>query len=339
VDAPVAICALKRFVADYETKDEGRKTEEGSSSSFVLRPSSSPPRVAIIGAGPAGLSAAYFLAKEDIACEVFEALPVAGGMMAVGIPAYRLPPDVLQGEIAAIESLGVTIHLNHPVDAAEWERLRRDYAAIFVAVGAHKSQPLNIPGEDLPGVLSGINFLRDVSRTEHATRNTSHSSNVKRQTSNMKRGTWNLERVVVIGGGNVAIDSAMTARRLGARDEALSHLTSRNGGCDSASEERGGDGEIGTLLTHPAELALIRQMLRLPELVEEAATRLEPHHLPHYAQELAASFHSFYKQCRVVSSDPADAALSAARLKLVQAARIVLANTLYLMGMAAPEQM
>jgi arginyl-tRNA synthetase len=94
-----------------------------------------------------------------------------------------------------------------------------------------------------------------------------------------------------------------------------------------------------SLLTHPAELALIRQMLRLPELVEEAATRLEPHHLPHYAQELAASFHSFYKQCRVVSSDPADAALSAARLKLVQAARIVLANTLYLMGMTAPEQM
>jgi arginyl-tRNA synthetase len=122
-------------------------------------------------------------------------------------------------------------------------------------------------------------------------------------------------------------------------DEALSRRTSRNGGRDSASEERGGDGEIGTLLTHPAELALIRQMLRLPELVEEAATRLEPHHLPHYAQELAASFHSFYKQCRVVSSEPADAALSAARLKLVQAARIVLANTLYLMGMAAPEQM
>jgi arginyl-tRNA synthetase len=98
------------------------------------------------------------------------------------------------------------------------------------------------------------------------------------------------------------------------------------------------EGDV-SLLTHPAELALIRQMLRLPELVEEAATRLEPHHLPHYAQELAASFHSFYKQCRVVSSDPADAALSAARLRLVQAARIVLANTLYLMGMTAPEQM
>jgi arginyl-tRNA synthetase len=94
-----------------------------------------------------------------------------------------------------------------------------------------------------------------------------------------------------------------------------------------------------SLLTHPAELALIRQMLRLPELVEEAVTRLEPHHLPHYAQELAASLHSFHKQCRVVSSDPADVALSAARLKLVQAARIVLANTLYLMGMTAPEQM
>ena len=250
VDAPVAICALKRFVADCGVRDEVRGTrneergaEEGNYSSLVTRHSSPHPRVAIIGSGPAGLSAAYFLAKEGIAGEVFEALPVAGGMMAVGIPAYRLPPDVLRGEIAAIEALGVTIHLNHPVGAAEWERLRRDYAAVFVAVGAHQSQPLNIPGEDLSGVLSGTNFLRDVARTEHATRNTSHDSNVKRQTSNaksqtskVKRETWNLEHVIVVGGGNVAIDSAMTARRLGARDEALSHLTSRNGGCDSASE-------------------------------------------------------------------------------------------------------
>ncbi len=93
------------------------------------------------------------------------------------------------------------------------------------------------------------------------------------------------------------------------------------------------------LLTHPAELELIRTMLRLPEIVEIAATKLEPHHLPHYAIELAGVFHTFYNQCRVVSSDPADAALTRARLKLVAAAKITLARTLNLMGVRAPETM
>jgi arginyl-tRNA synthetase len=94
-----------------------------------------------------------------------------------------------------------------------------------------------------------------------------------------------------------------------------------------------------SLLRHPAELALIRQMLLLPEVVEEAAEDLAPHHLTYYAQDLASAFHSFYKECRVVSSDPADAELNKARLKLVLAAKIVLAKTLRLMGMTAPERM
>ncbi len=98
------------------------------------------------------------------------------------------------------------------------------------------------------------------------------------------------------------------------------------------------DGDA-SLLRHPAELALIRQMLLLPEVVEQAAENLAPHHLTYYAQDLASEFHSFYKECRVVSSDPADAELNKARLKLVSAAKIVLAKTLRLMGMAAPERM
>lgn len=98
------------------------------------------------------------------------------------------------------------------------------------------------------------------------------------------------------------------------------------------------DGDV-SLLTHPAELELIRAMLRLPETVETAASKLEPHHLPHYAIDLAGIFHSFYKQCRVVSSDPADAAVTRARLKLVGAAKLTLARTLSLMGVAAPEAM
>lgn len=99
------------------------------------------------------------------------------------------------------------------------------------------------------------------------------------------------------------------------------------------------DGGDVALLTHPAELELIRAMMRLPEVIELAATKLEPHHLPHYAIELAGIFHSFYKQCRVVSSDPADAAISRARLKLVAAAKNTLARTLNLMGVNAPETM
>jgi arginyl-tRNA synthetase len=98
------------------------------------------------------------------------------------------------------------------------------------------------------------------------------------------------------------------------------------------------DGDV-LLLRHPTELALIRQMLLLPEMVEQAAENLTPHHLTYYAQDLASAFHSFYKECRVVSSDPADAELNKARLKLVSAAKMVLAKTLKLMGMTAPERM
>jgi arginyl-tRNA synthetase len=98
------------------------------------------------------------------------------------------------------------------------------------------------------------------------------------------------------------------------------------------------DGDV-SLLRHPAELALIRQMLLLPEVVEQAAENLAPHHLTYYAQDLASAFHSFYKECRVVSSDPAEAELNKARLKLVSAAKMVLAKTLRLMGMTAPERM
>jgi len=107
------------------------------------------------------------------------------------------------------------------------------------------------------------------------------------------------------------------------------------------AEERGVDSVGGNvaLLTHPSELTLIRQMLLLPEVIERAALELAPHHLTYYAQQLASTFHAFYRDCRVVSSDPADVELTKARLKLVQAAKLVLARTLHLMGMAAPERM
>jgi len=107
------------------------------------------------------------------------------------------------------------------------------------------------------------------------------------------------------------------------------------------AEEQGhtDEGADVSLLVHPSELTLIRKMLELPEIVALAAESLAPHHLPHYAQDLAATFHVFYRDCRVVSSDPADAELTKARLRLSKAAKLVLASTLKLMGVGAPERM
>jgi NADPH-dependent glutamate synthase beta subunit-like oxidoreductase/NAD-dependent dihydropyrimidine dehydrogenase PreA subunit len=193
VDEPVAICALKRFVADWGW-------EEGKTSPSISSDPSAPfARVAIVGAGPAGLTAAYFLARQGIASEVFEALPVAGGMMAVGIPDYRLPPQVLQREVEAIEALGVKVHLDHPVDNAKLQRLREEYDAVLVAVGTHQGWTLGIPGEDLMGVFSGVDFLRAVNLAALGVD----------AASPPRLG----EKVVVVGGGDVAIDSARVAQR------------------------------------------------------------------------------------------------------------------------------
>jgi heterodisulfide reductase subunit A len=190
VEAPLAICALKRFAYD------------------VAAPTAPPPapvervygeKVAIVGTGPAGLSAAYDLVRMGYGVTVYEALPVAGGMLAVGIPAYRLPKDVLQQEIDYIKALGVEIKLNTPIGrdgGPTLEDLRRDYDAVFLAVGAHRSRQLNVPGEDLPGVLHSTDFLRALNLGQE-----------------VKIG----KRVAVIGGGNAAIDAARSALRLGSQ--------------------------------------------------------------------------------------------------------------------------
>lgn len=208
-DQPIAIEYLKRFVADWETRQSSKLKAQSSN----LQPPTSnlqlPTKVAIVGSGPAGLTAACFLAREGYPVTVFEALPVAGGMMAVGIPDYRLPRDILQSEIVAIEELGVEIRTNTaigPNGDLSLDDLRRDYDAVFVAVGAHGSRRLNVEGEDLAGVLHGVDFLREV--------NLGHEVTVG-------------EKVLVIGGGNVAIDSAMVARRLGGRQVTILYRRSR----------------------------------------------------------------------------------------------------------------
>jgi NADPH-dependent glutamate synthase beta subunit-like oxidoreductase/NAD-dependent dihydropyrimidine dehydrogenase PreA subunit len=208
VDAPVSICALKRFAADYEVAKGAVRTPEPVEFDRQLG------RVAIVGAGPAGLTVAYFLVRAGVSCEILEALPVPGGMLAVGIPDYRLPPEVLQREIDRIRALGIPIRLNHPVDDLEWDRLQQSYDAIFVGVGAHRPRRLHIIGEELDGVVPGVTLLRHVNLASYQGDGPSQQPAVG-------------ERVIVIGGGNTAIDSAMVARRLGASKVSVYYRRSR----------------------------------------------------------------------------------------------------------------
>jgi heterodisulfide reductase subunit A-like polyferredoxin len=198
VDEPLSICALKRFVADQVDIDdiplpEIEKRDE---------------KVAIIGSGPAGLTAAHFLALEGYESTVFESQSVAGGMLRVGIPDYRLPPEVLDKEIGAITRLGVEIKLNTALgrDVSIDGLFKEGYKAIYLAIGAHKSLRLGIPGEDVTGVIPGVEFLRkanlgELNRTEGKT--------------------------IIVGGGDVAIDAARSALRLGAEKVTILYRRTR----------------------------------------------------------------------------------------------------------------
>jgi len=191
IDEPLAICSLKRFAADYDMNSfEPYKPEKAEPKQE---------KIAIIGAGPAGLTAAYYLACKGYRVTVFEALPVAGGMLAVGIPDYRLPRNILNNEIKTITDLGVEIKYNTVFGKdITFKSLEKDgYSAVLLATGAHKGQKLGIDGEDAEGVLDGVTFLRNL---------------------NLGKSVKVDGNVAVIGGGNVAIDAARSALRIGAKD-------------------------------------------------------------------------------------------------------------------------
>ncbi|MBE9482610.1 MAG: FAD-dependent oxidoreductase [Chloroflexi bacterium] len=208
----VAIRALKRFATERDT------------GLWKQRSKFAPPtgkRVAIVGSGPAGLTAAYYLTKLGHSTTVFESLPVTGGMMRVGIPRYRLPAKILDDEIEEIKSIGVEIKTNTKIESLD-VLLKDGYDAILVTVGAHQGIKIPLPGSDLDGVLINTSFLRDVSLGKE-----------------VKTG----KAVVVVGGGNVAFDCARTALRLGATDVHLACLECKDGMLARADEIEEGEEE------------------------------------------------------------------------------------------------
>ncbi|WP_319407550.1 FAD-dependent oxidoreductase [uncultured Desulfosarcina sp.] len=202
MDTPVSIKFLKAFAAE-------RAMSEGT----YRNPDKAPDqgkRICVIGAGPGGLSAAYYLALKGYGVHVIEALPTAGGMIMVGIPRYRLPREVIDREVAMLEELGVTFAFNTRFgeDVTLDDLNSQGYEAFFFAIGAHKAYKLGIPGEtDFPQTLEAIDLLRRVALGD------------RRMPG---------KRVVVVGGGNVAIDAARTCLRLGCPEVTIAYRRTRH---------------------------------------------------------------------------------------------------------------
>ena len=197
VDDPLNMPALKRFVTEHFPD-------------YKLPQPTVPERaekIAIVGSGPAGLLCAYHLRQKGYGTTIFEALPVAGGMLAAGIPSFRLPRPLLNAELNRLRAIGIEILLDTPVGRSiTFEELRKSYAAVFVAIGAHVERRLGIPGEDLPGVTGGVEFLRRV---------------------NLEKPVAPGKHVLVIGGGNSALDAARTALRCGAAEVTIVYRRTR----------------------------------------------------------------------------------------------------------------
>ena len=254
LDDAIGIRVLKRFAAEHDTG--------------LWKPNSkvapaTGKRVAIVGSGPAGLTAAYYLAKLGHSVTVFEALPEPGGMMRVGIPDYRLPKDILRAEIEEIESVGVDIKTNTPVDSLDG-LFKTGYNAIFLAIGAHQGIKIGVKGEDSPRVRECVSFLRDVS---------------------LGKGVKLGDRVAVIGGGNAAIDSARTALRLGAKEVTIVYRRTQTEMPASAEEIDGAIAEgveihflaaPSRIISRNGELELECLGMRLGEVDASGRRRPEP---------------------------------------------------------------
>jgi len=192
LDEAISIRTLKRVAADFAAKEEA----SGKYTTKVHKISGKGKKVAVIGGGPAGLTAAHYLGLSDFSPVIFEAQRVAGGMLTLGIPEYRLPRETLQHEITAIEKMGAELHLSTPVGKdLTFDKIRQDHEAVFVATGAHVDLKMGIPGEDSKGVYESLTFLRQINLGEKVPLG---------------------KKVAVVGGGNTAIDATRVALRMGA---------------------------------------------------------------------------------------------------------------------------
>ena len=202
VDDPLNLPALKRFITDRFPDYELPKPTVADREE----------RIAIVGSGPAGLVCAYQLRQLGYRPTIFEALPTAGGMLAVGIPSFRLPRKLLGAEIDRLRHIGIEILLNTAVGRAiAFEELRRSFAAVFIAIGAHTERKLGISGEDLPGVSGGVEFLRRVNLEKPS----------------LEKPVAPGKKILVIGGGNSALDAARTALRSGAVEVTIVYRRTR----------------------------------------------------------------------------------------------------------------
>ena len=187
-DEAIAIHSIERFLADTASRNEFKPS--------IDKLPSKREKVAVVGAGPSGLAAAYFLTLLGYTCDVFESMPEAGGILRWGIPLYRLPVSVLRSEISRIEEMGVRIHTGKHISQDFIKEARSDYSAIFVGCGHSRTRRLNIPGEDIEGVENGFEFLRKIREGEKPSFD---------------------GLVAVIGGGNTAVDVARNIIRLGGK--------------------------------------------------------------------------------------------------------------------------
>lgn len=204
VDDPMNILALKRFAVEHSDLNDHKPSVADNTGK----------RVAVIGGGPAGLSCAYYLAVMGHKVTIFEQRHHLGGMLRYGIPSYRLPRERLQAEIDWILSAGIDVELDHSVNGEELARLRGEFDAVYLAIGAHSDKKLGLPGEEAPGVESAVKMLRAIGDDELP--------------------DLSGQRVCVIGGGNVAMDVARSAVRCGAEKVSIVY---RRRICDMTAQD------------------------------------------------------------------------------------------------------
>lgn len=220
VNEAMSIRDIKRYAAEHDTgsywRGKGKQLEDTGK------------KVCVVGGGPAGLTAAYYLRKQGHAVTLKEALPAAGGMMVYGIPSYRLPREIIADEVKVIEEQGVQIEVNTKVEKPEV--LLKEYDAVLMAIGGHKGVRLPMEGSELKGVILNTDFLRAVSLGEE---------------------TGIGKKIIVLGGGNVAFDCARTAKRLGAEEIHLACLEARE--AMTADDEEIEQAQEEGIYVHPAK--------------------------------------------------------------------------------------